>query len=42
MHDQFKIDFNEEKINSDESVVKALKYISYLSSGKQNGLLLHL
>lgn len=31
MFDQFKIDFNEEKINSDESVVEALKYLSYLS-----------
>lgn len=31
MHDQFKIDFNEEKINSDQSVVEALKYLSYLS-----------
>ena len=31
MHDQFKIDFNEEKINSDESVVDALKYLAYLS-----------
>lgn len=30
MHDQFKIDFNEEKINSDESVVEALKYLTYL------------
>lgn len=31
MFDQFKIDFNEEKINSDQSVVEALKYLSYLS-----------
>lgn len=30
MFDQFKIDFNEEKINSDESVVEALKYLTYL------------
>lgn len=30
MYDQFKIDFNEEKINSDESVVEALKYLTYL------------
>ena len=30
MHDQFKIDFNEETINSDESVVEALKYLTYL------------
>lgn len=30
MHDQFKIDFNEGKINPDESVVEALKYLTYL------------
>ena len=31
MHDQFKIEFNDEKVNSDESVIQALKYLSYLS-----------
>lgn len=36
MFDQFKIDFNEEKINSDESVVEALKYLSYLSKTTNN------
>lgn len=36
MHDQFKIDFNEEKINSDESEVEALKYLSYLSKTTNN------
>lgn len=40
MFDQFKIDFNEEKINSDESVVKALKYLSYLSK-TSNKIKLH-
>lgn len=40
MHDQFKIDFNEEKINSDQSVVEALKYLSYLSK-TSNKIKLH-
>lgn len=40
MHDQFKIDFNEEKINSDESVVEALKYLAYLSK-TSNKIKLH-
>ena len=31
MYDQFKIDFNEEKVNSDKSVAEVLKYLSYLS-----------
>jgi hypothetical protein len=40
MFDQFKIDFNEEKINSDESVVEALKYLAYLSK-TSNKIKLH-
>jgi hypothetical protein len=40
MHDQFKIDFNEEKVNSDKSVVEALKYLAYLAK-TSNKIKLH-
>lgn len=40
MFDQFKIDFNEEKVNSDKSVVDALKYLAYLSK-TSNKIKLH-
>lgn len=40
MFDQFKIDFNEEKVNSDKSVIEALKYLTYLSK-TSNKIKLH-